>query len=38
MWFAVFSILFYLISALMIAPLLNSSDNEKRRPKKTLFF
>ncbi|OOF44741.1 cytochrome C assembly family protein [Rodentibacter trehalosifermentans] len=41
MWFAVFSILFYLISVLMIAPLLtstDSTDNIQSRPKKTLLF
>lgn len=38
MWFAVFSILFYLISVLMIAPLLTSTDNVQSRPKKTLLF
>ena len=39
MWFAVFSILFYLISLLMIAPLLTSADSAQRHPKKMpLFF
>lgn len=38
MWFAVFSILFYLISVLMIAPLLSSADNTHRRPRKMPFF
>ncbi|OOF52147.1 ABC transporter permease [Rodentibacter genomosp. 1] len=38
MWFAVFSILFYLITVLMIAPLLTSTDNVQYRPKKTLLF
>lgn len=38
MWFAGFSILFYLISVLMIVPLLNSADNTIRRPRKIPFF
>jgi hypothetical protein len=39
MWFAIFSILFYLISVLMIAPLLTSVENTQHSPKKTpLFF
>lgn len=38
MWFAVFSILFYLISVLMIAPLLNSVVDAIRRPRKMPFF
>lgn len=37
MWFAVFSILFYLIAVLMILPLLNSADHTQR-PKKIPFF
>ena len=38
MWFAVLSILFYLASVLMIAPLLNSADKTQRRPRKMPFF
>ncbi|OOF56792.1 cytochrome C assembly family protein [Rodentibacter myodis] len=37
MWFAVFSILFYLASVLMILPLLHSAD-KTQRPKKIPFF
>ncbi|WP_226691383.1 MULTISPECIES: cytochrome C assembly family protein [Rodentibacter] len=38
MWFAIFSILFYLASVLMILPLLNSADKAQYRPRKMPFF